>query len=156
MLDEANNHGLQARIAEVEARRVPVTEVARWFAPWVLGGMLLIVFLGGLWCASAAGDDGTYAVGLLAALLALAGLIWELVTALGGGLGSLSGRFLVEDETSLLVLVVLMTALALGGIMLAARSPSVAASGAGYGLFLFAIVLVFANLKHYYDRRERP
>ena len=155
MLDEPSDEGLQARIAEVEARRVPVAEVARWFAPWVLAGILLIVFFGGLWCASAAADDGTYAVGLAAAAMALAALVWELLTAPGGGLGSLSGWFMVEDETSLAVLLALLTALALGGLMLAARSASVAASGAGYGLFLFAIVFSFANLKHYFDGRER-
>jgi hypothetical protein len=155
MVDEPSDAERQARIAEVEARRVPVGEVARWFAPWILAGVLLIVFLAGLWCASAATDDGTYAVGLAAAGLALAALVWELATALGGGLGSLSARLLVEDETSLVVLVVLLSALALGGLVLAARGASVAASGAGYGLCLFGIAFVFANLKHYFDRRER-
>lgn len=156
MLDETNDNGLQARIAEVESRRVPLAEVARWFAPWVLAGGLMIVFLGGLWFASAAADPGTYAVGLAAAALALGALIWELVTALAGKLGSgKADRFLVEDETSLVVLVALLVALALGGLVLAARSAEVAASGAGYGLFFFAIVLICVNLKHYFDRRER-
>lgn len=155
MLDEANGDGLRARIAEVEAHRVPLAQVARWFAPWILAGLLMIVFLGGLWCASAATDSETYAVGLAAAALALAASVWELATALAGRLGSISDRFLVEDETSLVVLVALLVVLALGGLVLAARSPSAAASGAGYGLFLFAIVLVFANLKHYFDIGER-
>lgn len=154
MLDEIENDDFRARVEEVESHRVALSEVARWFAPWILAGVLVLVFAGGLWCSSAATDDGTYAFGLLAALLALLALVWELGMALGPGLGNVASRLLVDDDTSLLILVALLVVLAVGGLVLAARSPSVAASGAGYGLFVFGLVFIFANLKHYFDRRD--
>jgi hypothetical protein len=154
MLDESETGELRARIAEVEAQRVPLSEVGRWFSPWILGGALIIVCLAGLWCASAASDDGTYAIGLAAAVLALATLIWELRLALGGKAIELSARVLVNEEGSLLVLIALLGVTAVGGLLLAALGASPATSGAGYGLCLFAIVFAFANLKHYFDRRE--
>jgi hypothetical protein len=154
MLDQSEIDDFHARLAEVEAQRVAVGEVARWFVPWVLAGALALVFVGGLWCASGALDNGTYVFGLVAAAIALAVLLWELNAVLGAGIGNLVARCLVEDEASLIVLVAILVALALAGLVLAARSGSIAASGAGYGLFLFGIVFIFANLKHYFDRRE--
>lgn len=154
MLDEIENDDFRARVKEVESRRVAFSDVARWFAPWILAGVLVLVFAGGLWCASAATDDGTYASGLVTALLALLALIWELRAALDSGLGDIPSRLLVDDDTSLVVLVALLVVLAVGGLLLAARSPNVAASGAGYGLFVFGLVFIFANLKHYFDRRD--
>jgi hypothetical protein len=61
---------------------------------------------------------------------------------------------LVDDELSLIVLMVLLGVLALGGLMLAAHGPSPTANGVGYGLSIFGIVFAFANLKHYFDRLE--
>jgi hypothetical protein len=155
MLHEIESDDFRARVAEVESRRVALGEVARWFAPWLLAGVLVLIFAGGLWCASSAVDDGAYAVGLAAALFALLALIWELVAAQGSGFGDIAAPLLVDDETSLIVLIALFTVLALFGLVLAARSPSVAASGAGYGLFVFGVAFIFANLKYYFDRRDR-
>ena len=54
MLDQPESDAFRTRLAEVEAQRVPVGEVARWLAPWALAGVLALVFVGGLWCASGA------------------------------------------------------------------------------------------------------
>ena len=142
------------RLAEIEARRVPWSEVSRWIAPWLLAALLVIACLGGLWCASAAADAGTYAVGLAGAVLAFAALVWQLRLALGNEPLRLTERLLVHNLDSLVVLIALLVVLALGGLVLAARGPSAATSGAGYGLCLFAVVFIFANLKHYFDRHE--
>ncbi|HEV8015564.1 MAG TPA: hypothetical protein VGP48_08510 [Stellaceae bacterium] len=155
MLDEIETDEWRARVAEVDSRRVALSEVGRWFTPWILGGVLIVVCLGGLWCASAASDDGTYAVGLAASALALAALMWQLRIALEGQTLDLSGRLLVDDQDSLVILIALLGAMAVGGLILAARGDSPATGGTGYGLCLFAIALIFANLKHYFDRRER-
>lgn len=155
MLDHIESDDLRVRIAAVEAQRVPLGEVARWFAPWVLAGILILIFVGGLWCAASAVDDGTYAIGLIGAALAFVAMIWELGTALGGRpIVARSDRWLVEDEISLVILVAVLVVLAMIGLVLAARAASVAANGAGYGLFLFAIVFIFGSLKHYFDRRS--
>jgi hypothetical protein len=153
-LDHPENDEMRARIAEVEANRIPMSEVMSWFAPWAVAAILVVVCLGALWCASRASDNLTYAIGMIGALLALIALIWEAGTALSGGIGNLSLQVLVDDELSLIVLMVLLGVLALGGLMLAAHGPSPTANGVGYGLCIFGIVFAFANLKHYFDRLE--
>jgi hypothetical protein len=154
MLDHGENDALRARIAEVEAHRVPVNEVLSWFAPWFVAAVLVVVCLGALWCAASASDDLTYAIGFIGALLALIALIWESAAALSGRIGDLSLQVLVDDDISLVVLMVLLGILALVGLALAARGPSPTANGVGYGLCIFGIVFAFANLKHYFDRLE--
>ena len=155
MLDQAEeNDALRARIAEVEAQRIPVREVLRWFAPWFVAAVLVLVCIGALWCASRASDDLTYAIGLIGALLALVAVVWEGIAALSGGLGDFSLQMLVDDDLSLVVLMALLMILALGGLVLAARGPSPTAAGVGYGLCIFGVVFAFANLKHYFDRLE--
>jgi hypothetical protein len=154
MLDHVENDEMRARIAEVEAQRIPVHEVLGWFTPWFIAAVLVLVCLGALWCASSARDDLTYVIGLIGALLALVALIWESIVALSGGIEDLSLQMLVDDDLSLIVLMTLLGILALGGLILAARGPSPTANGVGYGLAIFAVVFAFANLKHYFDRRE--
>jgi Kef-type K+ transport system membrane component KefB len=155
MLNQAENDEMRVRIAEVEAQRVPLTEVVSWLLPWLIAAILVVVCLGALWCASRASDDLTYSIGLIGALLALVALIWEGLAALSGRIGDLSLQVLVDDEVSLVVLMALLVVLALFGLILAARGPSPTASGVGYGLCIFSIVFAFANLKHYFDRLER-
>ena len=154
LVETEEDDTLRARIAEVEAQRIPVTEVLSWFAPWLVAAILVLVCIGALWCASSASDDLTYTIGLLGALLALVALVWEGVAALSGELGDLSLRMLVDDDLSLVVLMVVLGTLAVGGLVLAARGPSPTAMGVGYGLCIFGVVVAFANLKHYFDRRE--
>jgi hypothetical protein len=154
LVETEEDDTLRARIAEVEAQRIPVTEVLSWFAPWLVAAILVLVCIGALWCASSASDDLTYTIGLLGALLALIALVWEGVAALSGGLGDFSLEMLVDDDVSLVVLMALLAILALGGLVLAAREPSPTATGVGYGLCIFGVVFAFANLKHYFDRRE--
>jgi hypothetical protein len=76
------------------------------------------------------------------------------MAALSGSIGDLSLQVLVDDDISLVVLMVLLGILALLGLVLAARGPSPTANGVGYGLCIFGIVFAFANLKHYFDRLE--
>jgi hypothetical protein len=154
LVETEEDDTLRARIAEVEAQRTPVTEVLSWFAPWLVAAIPVLVCIGALWCASSASDDLTYTIGLLGALLALIALVWEGVAALSGGLGDFSLEMLVDDDVSLVVLMALLAILALGGLVLAARGPSPTATGVGYGLCIFGVVFAFANLKHYFDRRE--
>lgn len=154
MLDQIETDDLRVRMAEVEAQRVPLGEVARWFAPWALAGILVLIFIGGLWCAASAVDGGTYAVGLIGAALAFGAMIWEFSAALGGRpIVARGDGWLVEDETSVVILVALLVILAVVGLVLAARAASVAANGAGYGLCIVAIVFICVSLKHYFDRR---
>jgi hypothetical protein len=154
MLDHIEDDGLRTRIAEVEAQRIPVRDVLGWFTPWFIAAILVLVCLGALWCASGASDDLTYAIGLVGALLAFIAVTWEGMAALSGRMTDLSLQVLVDDDISLVVLMLLLGILALAGLVLAARGPSPTANGVGYGLCIFGIVFAFANLKHYFDRFE--
>lgn len=137
--------------AEVTAQRVALREIWRWIAPWILAAVLIIVFLLGLVGASGAADDGTYWIGLIAAVLALAVLIWLLRAALDGDEWP---SLFVEEPEPLIILIALLTILAVIGSVLAARGESVAVSGTGYALGAVSILLIFFNLKHYFDCRE--
>jgi hypothetical protein len=62
---------------------------------------------------------------------------------------------LVEDGDALVVLAALLVVLGLFGLFLAARGEEPMAIYGGYGLFIGALIMVFWNVKHYFDRRER-
>ncbi len=155
MLNDSESDDLRARIAEVEAQRVPLND-----------RVALVLAMGG-WRRAGA-DLSSAGSGVrrvrqttapmrsdwAAAVLALLALIWELRTAFAGDIDSAPARLLVDDAESLVVLVALLVAMALGGLILAARGETPATSGAGYGLCIFGIVVAFANLKHYFDRFE--
>jgi hypothetical protein len=152
MLDWPDTEELRARVAEVEARRVPWAEVASWIVPWVLAGVLLAVLFAGLWSASSAADTGTYAIGIAGAVLAGAALLWQFATAISGRSLDLRSRLLVDRPEALVLIVALLLVAAAGGLVLAARGGDPATSGAGYGLAFFALVFALANIKHYFDR----
>jgi len=132
------------------AAPVPFRELASWFLPWIIGAALCVIILLGLWTASAAPDSGTYALGFAASGVALLALAVEIKAALDGT----RLEFFVATETGLVLLLVLLTALAVAGLILAARSDSVAVEATGYALFVASLVLGFWNLKRYYDRRD--
>jgi hypothetical protein len=154
MVDGPETDEQRALIAEIASRRVPLREIGYWYAPWALATVLALICLAALWTASVATDDGGYAVGLIGAATALGALIWELQISMRGRPITLSSYVLVDDEVSLLVLIAILIALALGGLILAAGSESATARGVGYGLAFFGVVLIFLNLKHYFDVRE--
>lgn len=132
-------------------RGVPLAEVWRWIAPGVIGIALVFVFFFGLWSASRATDGGTEGVGFAAAGLALIALGWMLKAQFDGGPPAL----LVSDGASLVVLAGVLTALGIGGLVLAARGQGVTLPSAGYGMFLVSIAAIFYNLRHYFDCRDR-
>jgi hypothetical protein len=131
--------------------RVSGAELLSWISPWLIGAVLALAFVLGLVMASEASDDASAALGFATAAVALLGLVWDLNAALDGMRISL----FVESEAALQVLLVLLGALAIGGLILAARGPSFAVASSGYALFIAALAFAFLNLKHYFDRRDR-
>ncbi len=122
----------------------------QWFAPWIIALVLAVTFVVGLWTASVAVDSGTELIGFAAAAAALLGLVWDVGAALDGRTPSI----LVDTAEALAVLSAILAALAIGGLILAARSDISAARSAGYALFVASIALAFWNVKHYFDRIE--
>jgi hypothetical protein len=134
--------------------RVGWSELGRWLAPWLLGGLLAAIAVLGLLAASRAQDEGIYALGFATAGLALLALSWEVKSACDGGTAGLP-PLLVEDGATLVVLVAVLAVLAVCGLLLAARSREAAIEVAGYALFGAGLLFAGFNLKHYFDWRER-
>jgi hypothetical protein len=136
--------------------RVGWGELWRWFAPWLGGALLMLIGLLGLFVASRAEDNGTYISGFAAAVIAALAFIWRLRAAFAGdSRGGLLPPLLVEHGEALAILVTVLVVLGFFGLFLAARGPEPMVTYGGYGLFLGALVMIFWNVKHYFDRLER-
>ncbi|HKF72392.1 MAG TPA: hypothetical protein VKB68_11625 [Stellaceae bacterium] len=61
----------------------------------------------------------------------------------------------VTSENGLWIFIPVMTALALAGLVLAARVEEGMFHYAGFALLVVSVLLIFAGLKGYYDAKER-
>ena len=138
--------------APAAGERVGWGELWRWFAPWLGGAGLVALCLLGLFVASRAADDATYAGGFAAAAIAVVALAWRIR---GGFQGRRGGALLVEDSDALVVLVAVLVVLGLLGLFLAARGEEPMVIYGGYGLFIGALIMISWNVKHYFDRLGR-
>jgi hypothetical protein len=150
---DGDEHGRSRAPASEE--RVGSRELWRWFAPWLGGAALVALGLLGLFVASRAGDDATYAGGFAAAAIAALTLAWRIRAGFEGRPSIAASALLVDEGDALLVLLAVLVVLGLLGLLLAARSEEPMATYGGYGLFAGALVVIFANIKHYFDRQER-
>lgn len=150
---DGNDHG--AAEAPAAGERVGWGELWRWFAPWLGGAALVALSLLGLFVASRAADDATYAGGFVAAAIAAVTLGWRIRAGFEGERRDAALPVLVEDGDALIVLAALLVVLGLFGLFLAARGEEPMAIYGGYGLFIGALIMVFWNVKHYFDRLER-
>lgn len=141
--------------ADAARERVGWDEFGRWLAPWLLGALLAAVALFGFFAASRAHDGGSYAVGFITAGLALLALGWHVKSACDGVAPAGLPPLLVDDAGTLVVLVALLAALAVVGLVLAARSTGATLQATGYALFGSGLVFIFWNVKHYFDVRDR-
>lgn len=140
---------------ETNGERVGIGELWRWAAPWVLGALLVLAALLGLFGASRAQDSGGYVMGLVTAGLSVLVLAWRVKRAADGASSLATVPVLVDDATALVILVGLLTALAIAGLLFAAHAGDGTVAAMGYGLFGFSLLFIFWNLKHYFDGRDR-
>jgi hypothetical protein len=150
---DGDDHG-RSRAPESE-ERVAWGELWRWFAPWLGGAVVVALGFEGLFVASRAADDATYAGGFVAAAIAAVTLAWLVRAGFEGRRSGAVLPMLVEDGDALLVLVAVLVVLGFCGLFLAARGAEPMAIYGGYGLFAGALVMIFWNIKHYFDRRVR-
>jgi hypothetical protein len=138
------------------SERVDWAELWAWFAPWLGGAGLVAVGLLGLFVASRAETDGAYVGGFAAAGVAALALAWRIRVAFADeNHGAPWPPVLVEEGGALVLLVAVLVVLALFGLFLAARGHDPMATYGGYGLFAGALMMIFWNMKHYFDRLER-
>lgn len=149
-MDQTHPHEPETSAAR---ERVPIRQVGRWLAPWLIGALLILAAILGLHTASAARGDAAYAIGFITAALAVILLALLLRAALRAGPAA-SMSLLVDGATALVILVALLSGLAIAGLVLAARTDETLTETVGYALFGFSLLFIFWNLKHYFDRRD--
>ena len=139
-----------------DEERVGWAELWRWFAPWLGGALLVVIGLLGLFVASRAETDEAYVGGFVATVIAALVLAWRIRAAFAGESGgALLPPILVEGSDALVVLVAVLVVLGVFGLFLAARGHEPMAIYGGFGLFAGALIMIFWNMKHYFDRMER-
>jgi hypothetical protein len=130
---------------------------AAWFAFWgQLIALGLAAVLGTFFAGRnrAPGDD---VCGLALAIAAVALAFMRIKDRFDGGAAADWGSFLlVDDMASLVAAIVVFTVLALGGLFIAAGADHGGLHDAGVALFVTSGLAVFLNLKHVFDRRDRP
>jgi hypothetical protein len=133
----------------------PVTsaEVWRLVAPGLGYVFLVVAAVLGLFTASDAPDTATYDAGLGLFVLALVLVMLRLKRQFDGRRVGLLLPLLVENTDSLVVVIALLVALALGGLVLAATVGG-SLYTIGLALFIVATALIFGELKRYFDRRD--
>ena len=142
-----------AESARRRTRRMPLREIWQWIAPWLLGVLLGCASLLGFFTASGAPGADTYVIGFTTAGLALLALIWLVKRACDRSTPDLPLDILVDRSESLLLLIAVLSAAAVGGLFLAAKARG-AAESAGYALFVVCLIVIGWNLKHYYDQAK--
>jgi len=140
--------------AEAPSSRAQERWFLKWLMPWAGGVFLVVAALLGLFTASGAADAAADAAGWITVALALLALALGLKLYWDGGSKRLPELVLVEDTDALLLLIALLAALAIGGLLLAARWSDGALHDSGFALFGSSLAILFWNLKHYFDRRE--
>jgi len=129
-------------------------EVWQLIAPWLGHALLAAAAVFGLLVASGAPDSATYDAGMATFLIAIAIIAIRLKRQLDGVYVGLLLPIAVTQEDSLYVSIALLTALGLGGAILADLVGGVF-YGIGLALFVLSAALIFSNIKRYFDFRER-
>ena len=126
-----------------------------WILFWAALGLLAIVAMLGAFFASADLDPGDYACGLILLFAAIA-LSFLLVKSRFDGPGAGWGGFLlVDDMPNLVAVIVVFAALALAGVVIAAKVQQGGLHSAGIALFAISALWVLLSLKHVFDIIDR-
>ena len=141
-------------VTEASAPAPGFRELYRWFAPWFCGACLVAVALYGLLSARSGSGAGMTAAGLATSAVAVAALFFGLKNYWDGASVGLCAPMLVEGQIALVIVVILMTGLAVAGLLLAADAVDGVWRYIGYALFVASLLVIAANLKHYFDARD--
>ncbi|MGH7088777.1 MAG: hypothetical protein ACREFQ_07740, partial [Stellaceae bacterium] len=128
-------------------------EVWRLVAPWL--GYVFLVAAGilGLFTASAAEDSASYTVGLATFAVAIILIVLRMMRQLDGRETGFLVPVTATDSDTLYVTVAILTVLGLVGAMLAATVGGMVYA-IGMALFFVSILLIFFEIKRYFDRRD--
>lgn len=159
LADQQLSHSSEERPAHSgENRPQPLSptsagEVWRLVAPWL--GYLFLGAAGilGLFTASAADDSASYAVGIATFALAIILIVMRMRRQLDGRETGFLLPVTATDSDTLFITVALLTVLGLVGAMLAATIGGMVYA-IGLALFFVSALLIFFEIKRYFDRRD--
>jgi hypothetical protein len=125
----------------------------RLVAPWLGYGFLGLAAVLGLFTASGAADEATYASGLAAVVIALILVAWRMKQQLDGrDIGFLLPVTPVDPDTLLVTIAVLAVLGIVGGAL--AATVGGALYGVGLALLIICAAFIFCEIKRYFDLRE--
>lgn len=153
MDDRAPRHDAAQHGAEDRPRPIGADEVWRLVAPWLGYAFLAAAAVLGLFTASGAADDATYAAGLATFILAATIIAVRMKRQFDGREVGFLLDITVANSNSLFVSIAVLTILALAGLVLAATVGGTL-YGIGLALFVIATLVIFRDIKRYFDRRE--
>ena len=153
MSDHASHPDATQRDAADRPQPVPVSEVWRIVLPGLGYVFLALAGVYGLFTASEAGDGPTYAAGLGLFILAALLIAVRLKLQFDGSEVGFLLPMVIERLDSLLVAIAVLTVLGLGGFILAAAVGG-ALYGIGLALFVVSALIIFLEIKRYFDRRD--
>lgn len=139
----------------IAAQEAPAGAGAAWrlVAPWLGYGFLGGAAVLGLFTASGAEDDATYASGLATVAIAALLIAWRMRQQLDGrDIGFLLPVAAAGSDT-LFVTIAVLAALGLAGAILAATVGGTVYA-IGIALFIIAALFIFIEIRRYFDRRE--
>jgi hypothetical protein len=126
----------------------------RLVAPWLGYGFLGGAAVLGLFTASGADDEATYASGLATFAVAALLIAWRMKQQLDGREIGFLLPVSAEGSDTLFVAIAVLAALGLAGAILAATVGGTV-YGIGIALFIIAAAFIFVEIKRYFDRHER-
>jgi len=128
--------------------------VWRLIGPWLGYVFLAFAALLGLFTASGAADRATYVAGMLTFAIAVAVIAMRAKRQLDGAEVGFLLPISPSDADTLVVTIAILGVLGLAGGALAATVGS-ALYGIGLALFLVCALLIFIEIKRYFDRIDR-
>ena len=126
-----------------------------WFVFWGRLVVLGVAAVLGAFFASADAAPGDETCGLLLAVASIVLAFLLLKWRFDGGAAGLGGFLLVDTLPGLVAATVFLTALALGGLAVAADFEYGGLHDAGVALAAVSALAVFLSIKHVFDVRER-
>ena len=127
-----------------------------WLGFWAQIFVLGVLAVFGAFAASRADRPGDYACGMLLMFAAIALAFLRLKQRLDGAEHNWGGLILVDDMWNLALAIPLFTVIGLAGLFIAHAWESGAMHSAGIALFVVSGVIIFLDLKHVFDRMDRP
>jgi len=127
-----------------------------WLSFWVQMLVLGVLAILGAFAASGAERPGDYACGMVLIFAAIVLAFLRLKQRLDVGASGWSDFLLVDNMWNLALVIPLFTVIGLAGLFIAHAWDNGAMHKAGIALFVVSGAIIFLDMKHVFDRMQRP